>query len=231
MSFALTTAQIRDRSKTVTRRIGWRFLKPGDLVQPVVKTQGIRKGAHVEPIGGPIRITDVRRERIDRLETEPRYGTEELVKEGYPLGIVSPVRFSAWFQATHPSQPDGLITRIEFSYEEVGAMTKTFWLSFCDSERPTGDQFLGVAVVDISEDEAAVAREHLVLTLPPRKSGGRLDRRRDDEGPSPGLQSGRPGRLDRNAARVARLGDVSARRAPLEGPPPRVGIGELNVAG
>jgi hypothetical protein len=31
MSFALTTEQIRVQKKTVTRRLGWEFLKPGDL--------------------------------------------------------------------------------------------------------------------------------------------------------------------------------------------------------
>ena len=35
MSFALTTKQIKSRTKTVTRRLGWTFLKPGDLIQPV----------------------------------------------------------------------------------------------------------------------------------------------------------------------------------------------------
>jgi len=28
----LTTAQIKNRTKTVTRRTGWAFLKPGDIV-------------------------------------------------------------------------------------------------------------------------------------------------------------------------------------------------------
>jgi hypothetical protein len=33
--------------------------------------------------------------------------------------------------------------------------TQTWWLSFVDSDRPTGDQFLGVAVVDVTEADAA----------------------------------------------------------------------------
>ena len=43
LSFALTTRQMRDRSKTVTRRRGdyyARVLKPGDLVCAVEKSQG-----------------------------------------------------------------------------------------------------------------------------------------------------------------------------------------------
>lgn len=59
MSFALTTDQVRRRTKTVTRRMGWRRLKPGTLLQPIVKGQGIPKGGHVETIGGPIRVLRV----------------------------------------------------------------------------------------------------------------------------------------------------------------------------
>lgn len=32
-------------------------------------------------------------------------------------------------------------------------MTQTWWLSFCDADRPVGDQFLGVAIVDVTEDD------------------------------------------------------------------------------
>jgi hypothetical protein len=36
-------------------------------------------------------------------------------------------------------------------------MTQTWWLSFCDSDRPTGQQFLGVVVVDIDETDVLQA--------------------------------------------------------------------------
>ena len=64
MSFALTTEQIRARTKTVTRRLGWEFLKPGDLVQAVVKCQGLKKGEKVEPLA-ELRIVAVRRESLN----------------------------------------------------------------------------------------------------------------------------------------------------------------------
>ncbi len=35
--------------------------------------------------------------------------------------------------------------------------TQTWWLSFCDSDRPQGQQFLGVAVLDVTADEMADA--------------------------------------------------------------------------
>ena len=40
MSFSMTTPQVRARTKTVTRRLGWRFLKPGVVLWAVEKAQG-----------------------------------------------------------------------------------------------------------------------------------------------------------------------------------------------
>lgn len=36
-------------------------------------------------------------------------------------------------------------------------MMRTYWLSFADADRPKGQQFLGVVIVDVSEQEAAAA--------------------------------------------------------------------------
>ena len=44
MSFALTTKQIEDETKDVTRRNGWWFLKPGDQIWAVEKCMGLKKG-------------------------------------------------------------------------------------------------------------------------------------------------------------------------------------------
>lgn len=48
MSFALTTEQVLKRTKTVTRRIGWKHLKPGDLFWAVKKAMGLKPGEKVE---------------------------------------------------------------------------------------------------------------------------------------------------------------------------------------
>ena len=65
MSFALTTEQIFNRTKTVTRRVGWTFLKPGDLLCAVRKGQGLKKGEKVERLA-TLRVVSVRRESLDR---------------------------------------------------------------------------------------------------------------------------------------------------------------------
>ena len=135
MSFALTTQQIRDRSKTVTRRLGWRRLQPATLVQPVVKGMGLKKGEKAVRVGGPVRSVSVRREPLRRMLDDEAYGREECVKEGFP--DMTPAEFVAMFCASHrlpalyeghtmvtrarPCTPDDEVTRIEFEYVEAGS--------------------------------------------------------------------------------------------------------------
>lgn len=116
MSFALTTEQVRDHTKTVTRRIGWQFLKRGDLVQPVVKAQGLKKGERVEKIGGPIRIERVNRELLEDMTTRYDRPWEETAAEGFP--DLTAQEFIDMFER-HNGITD-LVTRIEFSYVENG---------------------------------------------------------------------------------------------------------------
>jgi len=108
MSFALTTEQLLARTKTVTRRRGWQFLKVGEQIQPVRKSQGIRKGGHVERLGGPIQIVDVRFEPLVRMELA------DVAREGFPGWCVE--EFIAMFCRTHACQPQDEVTRIEFAY-------------------------------------------------------------------------------------------------------------------
>ena len=63
MSFMLTTAQIRAGTKTVTRRLGWKFLKPGDRLMACVKCQGLGKGGKIEKIR-EIEVVSVRQELV-----------------------------------------------------------------------------------------------------------------------------------------------------------------------
>lgn len=112
ISFALTTAQFLDGSKTVTRRLGWKALKVGDVLCAVEKSQGLKKGDHVKVIGA-IRVTGVRREPLRYLISTPEYGRIETVREGFPT--MRPAEFIAMFLATHKGcTPDTEIARIEF---------------------------------------------------------------------------------------------------------------------
>ncbi len=112
ISFALTTEQIRNRTKTVTRRIGWQNLKPGTLLQGVVKGMGLKKGESPEKLA-VIVVTSVRRERLCRMKAG------DTAREGFPE--------MKWFEfvrmfCKHMGCLDSdEVTRIEFRYVPGGA--------------------------------------------------------------------------------------------------------------
>lgn len=121
MSFMLTTEQIRDRTKTVTRRVGWEFLQEGDLLRAVVKGQGLKKGERVTELG-VLRVENVRREPLRALLDDLDYGIADVAREGFagPPLYSSPGAFVEFFQNTHQAKArptlDTPVTRIEFSY-------------------------------------------------------------------------------------------------------------------
>lgn len=111
----MTKDQVRAGTKTVTRRLGWEWLKPGTMLRGVEKGQGLKKGEKMKAIR-EILVLDVRREPLMRLY-ETGYGASECTKEGYP-GL-NPLDFVAHFCVVNrPCQPNWLVTRIEFEYAD-----------------------------------------------------------------------------------------------------------------
>lgn len=108
MSVSLTEKQVRDRTKLVTRRLGWLMLEPGDTLTLCKKVQGRRKG---EPL---VRIVDVdvvsvRRERLDAITAQ------EVNLEGFPE--MTPAEFIVFFCGSHKGcTPATEVTRIEWRY-------------------------------------------------------------------------------------------------------------------
>ena len=107
MSFALTTAQFRNCSKTVTRRLGWPNLKPGEVFMGVVKGQGIPKGGHVEKMH-PARCISNRPEPLNAITPE------EVEKEGFPGK--SPAWFVSMFCTHNGCNPQDTVNRIEMEH-------------------------------------------------------------------------------------------------------------------
>lgn len=123
MSFALTTDAVLSRQKTVTRRLGWNVLKPGDRLLAVdkLRTKNARKI-------GVIEVVSVRREPLfailrsnvgvgyDGGDSNP-YAIGEMVAEGFP-GML-PLDFVELFTkgnglSPHANNVD--VNRIEFRY-------------------------------------------------------------------------------------------------------------------
>lgn len=118
ISFMLTTQQVRDRTKTVTRRNGWRFAKAGDVLMAVGKSQGLGKGGKIKRLG-PIRLVSVSPEQLNEICINQQYGRAEMIKEGFPPPhrLSDPGYFMDFFCSSHRGcHPNTIITRIEFEY-------------------------------------------------------------------------------------------------------------------
>lgn len=117
MSFSMTIAQVRNETKTVTRRCGWLMAKVGDRMLAIEKGQGLKKGEHVKSIK-PIEIIDVRREQLRRMTDEPKYGLVECRKEGFTGNhlMATPNGFVEEFCKHNDVTNDTVITRLEFKY-------------------------------------------------------------------------------------------------------------------
>lgn len=123
MSFALTTAQIMEETKDVTRRLGWRHLRAGHLVCPVKKCMGLRPGEKVQVLRDPLLIVSTRREPLRRMTDDLEYGYAEVAREGFKdhPDYGDPGAWVAMFCATHRGcTPDTVITRIEFTFNPEG---------------------------------------------------------------------------------------------------------------
>jgi hypothetical protein len=112
MSFTQTAPQLLDRSKTVTRRLGWSFLKPGDRVQAVEQAQGLKRGEKVQRIA-VLEIVSVTRGLLGDVAHDP----QETAREGFPE--LSPHEFVAMFGRMHRGAvAETPVTRIEFRVVE-----------------------------------------------------------------------------------------------------------------
>ena len=107
MSFMLTTEQIKNQTKTVTRRLGWKFLQIGDVLNAVEKCQGLKKGEKIKRLC-QIRVVDVRREMLYEIT---QYGC---IKEGF--FDLTPVEFVEMFCKEMKCTPYTFVTRIDFEY-------------------------------------------------------------------------------------------------------------------
>lgn len=112
MSFAMTTQQILDESKTVTRRFGWWFLKPGDQIQAVKKAMGLRAGEKTEKL----KVLEIVSTRSEPLNTITQ---EDVIAEGFPGW--TPEQFVNMLISHYKCKPCDICNRIEFKYiKEIG---------------------------------------------------------------------------------------------------------------
>jgi len=105
MSFAITTRQMYEGTKDVTRRLGWSTLDAGDIVCAVEKGMGLKKNEKVRRIG-LIEIVSVTQEPLWKITKA------DVVREGFPE--MTAAEFVDMFCATHKCTMYQLVNRIEF---------------------------------------------------------------------------------------------------------------------
>jgi hypothetical protein len=117
MSVAFTEQAVRDRTKTVTRRKGWTFLRPDDRLTLCRKVMGRKTGEPLVRIA-EVEVVDVRREPLGMVLPSWgrwQYGAEEMAKEGFP-GL-DPAEFvRRYFTEAQGMTEDDSVTRIEWRY-------------------------------------------------------------------------------------------------------------------
>jgi len=108
MAVSLTERQVRDRTKTVTRRDGWRTLRAGDQLTLCRKVMGRPRGEPLERLA-VVEVTSVRRERLDAITAG------DVAAEGFPE--MTPAEFVSFFCRSHRGcDPGTEVTRIEWRY-------------------------------------------------------------------------------------------------------------------
>ncbi len=121
ISFSMTTDQFRARTKTVTRRLGWADVKPGDRLMGIEKGQGLKKGEKVVQLG----VILVKNVTVEPLSAIGAYfDGQECVREGFPN--LTAADFIAMFCDHNKScTPETEVTRIEFEYVDVPGAGRT----------------------------------------------------------------------------------------------------------
>ena len=107
MSFQMTTEQYLNRTKTVTRRLGWWKVGIGEVLNGVEKCQGLKKGEKMVRLGQH-RVVSARLEPLNAITKE------DCVREGFPE--MEPAEFVEMFVRHHNCLPTVTVNRIEFEY-------------------------------------------------------------------------------------------------------------------
>jgi len=114
MSVTLTEQAVVDRQKTVTRRLGWLTLKPGDRLSLVRKVMGRKAGEPLVRLA-EVEVISVRREPLNAITPA------DVRAEGFgdwveDFGEYATNRFVGMFCGHMDCDEDVQVTRIEWKY-------------------------------------------------------------------------------------------------------------------
>ncbi len=116
MSFSLTKEEVLLQRKTVTRRQGWAHFKEGQVIQPIEKGMGLKKGEKQKLLGCPIRITSIHVEPIEEINSD------DVVLEGFQDFSIE--QFIAMYCKANKVKPSEACRVIRFEYTEPMTITE-----------------------------------------------------------------------------------------------------------
>jgi len=105
MSFGLTLPQLMSGQKTITRRLGWRYLRAGQQVLAVDRVMGFKPGQSATPLA-TLEIVSVREEPLNAIDAD------DCAREGF--AEMTPNEFVAFFCRKMRCEPTAFVNRIEF---------------------------------------------------------------------------------------------------------------------
>ena len=109
MSVSLTVHAVVERRKTVTRRLGWTFLKPGDRLTLCRKVMRRKPGEPLVRLA-EVEVVSVVREPLLWIKLRPG----DVAREG--LAPMTPEDFIDFFCTHMGCRPTDEVTRIEWRY-------------------------------------------------------------------------------------------------------------------
>ena len=109
MSFSFMIDLIKGKTKTVTRRLGWWFLRPGDELIAVEQSMWLKKGQK------PVKVCKI---RVTSTGPEPFHEItfDDVTLEGYVE--MNTDEFVKLYCEMNKCDPDTMVNRIEFTYAE-----------------------------------------------------------------------------------------------------------------
>lgn len=116
MSVSHTEQAVVERRKTVTRRLGWTFLKPGDRLTLCRKVMGRRNGEPLVRLA-EVEVVSLRREPLQDMDPD------DVAREAVPglEEVFDPFDWVQWFAETMHCNPWTEVTRIEWRYLDEAA--------------------------------------------------------------------------------------------------------------
>jgi hypothetical protein len=166
MSVKLSEQAVIERRKTVTRRLGWRFLKPGNRLSLCRKVQGRRPGEPLVRLA-EVEVVDVSREHLDQITHI------EIQREGFTGWTTG--EFVQMFSAAMRCDPSTMVTRIEWRYLDPP-------LDHLTPARVTAQPGRGGSLVAAAA--AAADGRHQTHTSPARGRGQHITERSCHEQPA-----------------------------------------------